>query len=83
MLSILCSREYSVHVHDTRRAKCTLYTKSNLYLENLTKTYTDLHCISTIVSKRSKLLRREAFGFVLLYIVSTLWLIDIWIDPSV
>lgn len=79
MLSLLCSREYSVHVHDTRRAKCTLYTKSNLYLENLTKTYNDLHCISTTVSKRSKL----AFGFVLLYIVSTLWLIDIWIDPSV
>lgn len=63
-LSILCSREYSVHVHDTRRAKCTLYTKSNLYLENLTKTYNDLHYFSTIVSKRSKLLRREAFGFV-------------------
>lgn len=81
MLNILCSREYSVHVHDTRRAKCTLYTKSNLYLENLTKTYNDLHCISTTVSKRSKL----AFGFVrvLPYIVSTLWLIDIWIDPSV
>lgn len=47
-----------------------MYTKSNLYLENLTKTYNDLHYFSTIVS---------IIGFVLPYIVST----DIWIDPFV